>query len=175
MSASSALSIPVAFSDLAGPEGASSSCARSRPRDVFLGAALEDFGADLRDFSSSASRASFSAFLRASSSFLAASASLCVVSHVLKSLKGDTYFLELFFAPRPQSSSSTLAWDCCAAAALAAAASAFCALPETFLPFSPKFFLPAMIMKGCVLVIGGMFRCDRWIYIASNSIAEMVF
>lgn len=70
-----------------------------------------------------------------------------------KSLKGDTYFLELFFAPRPQSSSSTLAWDCCAAAALAAAASAFCALPETFLPFSPKFFLPAMVMKGCVLVI----------------------
>lgn len=72
-------------------------------------------------------------------------------------MNGDAYFLELFFAPRPQSSSSALAWAWFAAAALAAAASAFWALPETFLPFSPKFFLPAMIIKFCAWLIGVMF------------------
>lgn len=44
---------------------------------------------------------------------------------------------------------------------MAAAASCFCALPEAFLPFSPKFFLPAMIMRVCDFVIGEVFRFDR--------------
>jgi len=68
------------------------------------------------------------------------------------------YFLALLFAPLPQSAASAASAWALAAAALAAAASAFWALPETFLPFSPMFFFPAMVrvwgfvgwVVGCV-------------------------
>lgn len=56
----------------------------------------------------------------------------------------ESHFLALLFAPLFQSFSSSCAFFAFSVAAFWAAASAFFALPATFLVFSPAAFLPAM-------------------------------